>query len=91
MVGQHPIQYGNGQVGTAFVTKEGLFYTIRCSCQAQKQIPYRIEAVWADKTEDLGICANTEDGIGLTVRLSSKKTALRNPGIQVDCKKQNTN
>lgn len=89
MVGQHAILFGDGQVGVAHVTKEGLFYKISCRCDISRDVPARIEALWQDLRIDLGLCVRMGEGMGLVARIGAKKVPSYAPVFRIIIKRRN--
>lgn len=64
---------GTQPIGTAEVTKEGLFYRIVCRCRLSGEVVYKVHVICADKTEDLGILVPQSGAFVLTARLPIKR------------------
>lgn len=72
MLGEHTITLENNRVGTARVTRQGLYYLLECRCQFPDFETYRVNVVWKNKETDLGICVQNENGKGLRTRMPIK-------------------
>lgn len=67
------IQLAGETIGQAQVTRQGLFYHIRCRCSLDRNQIYRIVVNCNDKQEDLGVCVPTEDSFGLSTYIPVKR------------------
>lgn len=76
MYKEYEIYMGSEIVGTAYVTKEGLFYRISCLCRLTGTVPCRIKVI-GEKEADLGICVPLNDGIGVETRIPIKRVGDR--------------
>lgn len=56
MLGEYSIMLDSSRVGTALVTRQGLYYLLECRCKLPSPEPYRITVSWEDRNVDLGIC-----------------------------------
>ena len=71
MLQEYAVYMGSEKVGTACVTKEGLYYRISCRCRLSGSVPCCITARAAQET-DLGLCVPLEDRYGLETRIPIK-------------------
>lgn len=69
---EYPIYNGEDTVGTARVSKEGLYYRIQCTCGLVGGAPFRI-TVKAEHPVDLGLCIPNGNIAGLEARIPMKK------------------
>lgn len=60
-------------IGTAFVKREGLYYSFRCCCRLSGQVIYKLIVTCAEKQESLGICVPRGKDFGLETRLPVKR------------------
>lgn len=69
---EYPIYLGDDAVGTAMVSKEGLYYRIQCTSHLTAGKPFRVTAE-AEHSIDLGLCVPDGHHFGLEVRVPMKK------------------
>ena len=67
------IQLGGISVGTAWVSKTGLYYHISCDCNLTGEVRYKIIATGTDGACDLGLCVPKGNNFGLEIRLPIKR------------------
>lgn len=72
MHGEYAVYMGNERVGSAAVTREGLYYRISCRCRLSGTVPCRI-AVTGEKEVDMGLCVPQGDEFGIEKRIPIKK------------------
>ena len=72
---QYPITQDGAQVGTALLERQGMFWMIRCRCNAKLQQTMRIILRTGRQTHDLGVCVSHSDGWGLNARIPVKQAA----------------
>ena len=68
---EYPIYFAQERIGTAEVTKEGLYYRICCRCAVCGDVPLRVRAA-ATAEVDLGLCIPMGDVCGMVVRIPVK-------------------
>ena len=68
----YPVYLGENKFGTAKVSREGLYYRIRCICDRTDSTPLRIKAK-AEHSVDLGLCVPVGDCYGVEVRIPIKR------------------
>ena len=73
MQSEYPIQLEGKYVGSSVLTRQGMYYIIRCSVNPQVPQPCRITISGGMEDIDLGICIAGPEGYGLTARLPVKK------------------
>ena len=60
-------------IGSATVTRHGLYYQIHCICHLMERNPCRIYAACDDREIDLGICVPMDGGFGIRTRVPVKR------------------
>lgn len=60
-------------VGTACVTREGLYYRFRCECRFPDKRGYRLRVCCGSKTLDLGLCVPEGNLFTLSKRIPIKQ------------------
>ena len=63
---------GSERVGSACVTKEGLYYRISCRCLLSGSVPCVVK-VTGDREMDLGLCVPLCGGFGVETRIPIKR------------------
>ena len=70
MVGEYPIFFAGEEKGIAVVTRQGMFWYIRCSCQCCEELGCSVIVSWTeDQCVDLGRCFREEDRWCLSTRI----------------------
>lgn len=59
-------------VGKMYVSREGLYYRFRCSCDLPSSDLYTIIAINGQTQKDLGICVPQKTGFGFERKISVK-------------------
>ena len=75
---EYPIYYKDSITGKAQMIRQGMFYMLHCRCDLPADQTYTLQILTPKKTLDLGICFQTEKGIGLSVRLPAKELEQQN-------------
>ena len=70
---EYEIMLGDKSVGQAFVTREGLYYRIRCRCELSGETVCRVQVRCGNRCEDLGILVPQDGEFGLETRVPVKK------------------
>jgi len=68
----YSITYDGGPIGTAELTREGLFYRIWCKCNSPQGERFRVKIINGEHSEDLGLCARSKGSLTLLKRLHVK-------------------
>ena len=61
----YPVCFGEGSVGKAQVTRQGLYYHVSCRCRLSGEEMYRLEVSSGEKRVNLGILVPMDAGFGL--------------------------
>ncbi len=69
----YDIMLGNNAVGSAQVSKEGLYYRFRCRCDLSGDVMYQLKTVCEDKEYSLGILVPVEDYFCIETKVPIKK------------------
>ena len=83
MVGSYDICQGADKVGTAVVTREGLYYRISCRCRFGGEPMRRILMTIGDCQTDLGVCIPIDGRFGLEKRIPCKNLAAGTPEFRL--------
>ena len=75
MTGEYPILAGNEAIGTATVTREGLYYRLECHCTLSGEVLYKVLITGDGLHEDLGICVPQGNGFGMRTKVPVKRLA----------------
>ncbi len=67
------IMLGQEALGRAQVTRQGLYYQIRCRCRLTGDVLYRVQVSCGEKGESLGTLVPMGNEFGLDTRLAVKK------------------
>ena len=74
----------NGQVvGRATVTREGMYYQIRCRCDLNEEGMFRLVIDFEDDRIDLGILVPDGKGFGLQTRINTKTLGQGSPAFSI--------
>ncbi len=73
MCKEYPVQHDGRKIGTAFVTRQGLYYRIGCQCEENTESPPRIALQCGNRTVKLGLCVPIEGGFGIRTRIPVKR------------------
>ena len=65
---EYPILYDKQAVGTAYLTREGMYFRIRCFICEKVPHPCRITLTCEQGALELGLCVKEGEGYGLTTR-----------------------
>lgn len=69
----YPIYLGEEAIGTAQVTRQGLYYHFSCRCRLSGEIMCRILVTCGNHQEHLGILVPVGSSFGLDTKLAVKK------------------
>lgn len=69
----YEILLANQPIGTAFVKREGLYYSFRCCCRLSGDVIYKLMVSCGDNKESLGVCVPRGNSFGLETRLPVKR------------------
>lgn len=83
MVGSYEIVQGVDKVGTAVITKEGLYYRFSCRCRYGGEPMRRILMICGDRQLDLGVCVPVDGQFGLEKRIPCKHLADGTPEFRL--------
>ena len=72
MEGNYPVYLGEQAVGQVQVSKEGLYYHIRCKCRFSREGLYRM-VLTGEQTVSMGILVPMGDGFGMDTRIPVKR------------------
>lgn len=64
----YPVRFGEQSVGSARVSRQGLYYHVECRCALTGDTMYRLEASVGEKRVDLGILVPMDSGFGLQTK-----------------------
>ncbi len=56
-------------VGSAKITREGLYYRFECHCRFPDREIYRLQARCGDRVTELGVCVPMDNDFGLLTRI----------------------
>ena len=83
MVGSYEIMQGAEKVGTAVVTREGLYYRFSCRCRYGGEPMRRIFVNFGDHQMDLGVCVPVDGQFGLEKRVPCKNLESGTPEFRL--------
>ena len=69
----YPVSLDGKKVGNAYVSREGLYYRIRCKCKLPEGKPWRIRVCGID----LGVCCQMGQERGLQTRIPVKSIGFQ--------------
>ena len=72
MHSEYPILWNGKEIGTAYIAKDGLYFSVNCICRMQEQI-LRIEADCGDHREYIGVCVPKDGRLVIRTRIPQKK------------------
>ena len=79
----------NGQhCGKVTVSRQGLYYRIRCRCTLPSEDVYRLQAACGNRRENLGVLVPVEDRFGLDTRIPVKQLGEGDLAFTVSSKRQ---
>lgn len=70
---QYSVSLNGKPCGKVTVTRQGLYYRIRCRCLLPDNDIFRLQAACGMTKENLGVLVPTEDRFGLTTRIPVKQ------------------
>ena len=70
-MGEYAVLFGSERIGTATVTKQGLFYCITCKCRISGSVPVRVRVI-GEREVDLGLCVPMGEAFGLKATIPIK-------------------
>ena len=73
MEGTYPVLQGGRAIGSATLTRQGLYYHICCRCRLSGEVMFRLILTQEDGQLDLGILTPMDGCFGLNSSISSKK------------------
>ncbi len=79
MEGTYKVTMNGQTVGTAAVTREGMYYHIACRCDVPNDNMFRLIMQFKDDQMDLGILVPQGKQFGLGIRVSGKVFGQRSP------------
>ena len=69
---EYPITAEGKNIGTAYITTQGLYYEVRCICKMQRSVLH-IEADCGDRRENIGVCVPKDGKMVISTKISQKK------------------
>ena len=81
---------GADKVGTAVITREGLYYRFSCRCRYGGEPMRRVLMSVGDQQLDLGVCVPMDGQFGLEKRIPSKHLVAGIPEFRLMPKYQRT-
>ena len=90
MEGKYEILFDNRQVGTAEVSREGLYYRFSCKCKFPEESLYQIRFYCDDQEYSLGTCIPVSGGFGINTRIPVKAIQKGRPSFYAALKNENT-
>ena len=91
MIGEYSLSIQGKSVGSVSVSKEGLYFLIKCVCTLPDSDRYYLWAHWDDKTEKIGICVPASGDYRLVARYNSKKAGKGNCRFELRTQKSEEN
>ena len=73
MTGVYPIFAGSEPIGTAKITREGLYYRLDCRCALSGDVWYKVLITGDDVYEDLGVCVPFGNEFGVCTKVPAKR------------------
>ncbi|MBO5891945.1 MAG: hypothetical protein J6Q30_04450 [Oscillospiraceae bacterium] len=73
MEGNYPILMGAQEIGTAKVTRQGLYYRFDCRCQLSGDVVCRLTVTCGASTHNLGILVPEGGAFGLHTKMPVKQ------------------
>lgn len=72
----YKVYRGQEITGEATVEKEGLYFRIRCRCELDREIMYKLLVTWDGGEENLGILAPVDGRFGLEKKVPAKRIPI---------------
>lgn len=69
---EYPITAEGKNIGTAYITAQGLYYEVRCICKMQQGVLH-IEADCGNRRENIGICVPMDGKMVISTKIPQKK------------------
>lgn len=79
MEGNFDVLLGDKPIGKAYVTREGLYYRIRCRCTLSGEVIYKLLVSCGNQEENLGVLIPAAGEFGLDTRVPVKRLGEGNP------------
>lgn len=83
MEGNYDVYLGDKPIGKAYVTREGLYYRIRCRCQLSGEVICKLTVTCDKHQENLGVLVPMEGDFGLETRIAAKRLGEGEPRFRV--------
>ena len=85
---QYSVMLSGEPCGKVTVSRQGLYYKIRCRCQLPEEDIFRLQAARGSRRENLGVLVPTEDRFGLDTRIPVKQLGEGDLAFTVTAKRQ---
>lgn len=72
MEGFYEVTLNNTVAGKVQLDREGLYYKIQCRCVVPSDVVYRLQAIWDQGRENIGVVVPDGDGFALNRRIPVK-------------------
>ena len=72
MEGFYEVMLNNAVAGKVQIDREGLYYKIQCRCVVPGDVVYRLQAIWDQGGENIGVVVPDGDGFVLNRRIPVK-------------------
>ncbi len=69
---EYPITAEGTNIGTAYISVQGLYYEVRCVCKMQQRVLH-IEADCGNRRENIGICVPKDGKMVISTRIAQKR------------------
>lgn len=73
MDGTYPITLGGERIGSACVTRHGLYWNIQCCCRLSGEVVYKVLVCCENREVDLGILVPGKNGFLIETRVPVKR------------------
>lgn len=83
---EYPVIYEEKTVGSAKLTRQGLYYQVQCRCVLPVDGMCRLEAAVGEKRVDLGILVPMENGFGLQTSFPVSRVGEGTPVFRIRTK-----
>ena len=87
MDGTYDVIGGGQAVGSAIITRQGLYYHVSCRCRISGEIMFRLIMEMGGTSRDLGILVPMDGQFGLNTRLCVKRQEEEKPRFYLKPKK----
>ena len=88
MDGTYDVIGGGQAVGSAIITRQGLYYHVSCRCRISGEIMFRLIMEMGGTSRDLGILVPMDGQFGINTKVNMKSHSKEKPSFYLKAKRE---